>query len=67
MTHYFENRSEMTAGFIRGYITALTNSLRRAEYYQTTNDERFLSESNEWIKVANIYLKEIVNEEIVEA
>lgn len=67
MTHYFENRSEMTAGYIRGYINALTNSLHRAEYYETTNDERFLNESNDWIRVANIYLKEILNEDCIEA
>lgn len=52
-------RSTDISSYINNYIYALENSLVRIKYYEQTNEDRFLSESNEWLDVANIYLKEI--------
>ena len=60
------DRSCTVNGYINGYENALQNSLTRANYYSDTNDIRFLNESKDWLEVANIYLKEIVNEQTVE-
>lgn len=57
------DRSCTVNGYINSYITALQNSLVRANYYRDSNDIRFLNESKDWIEVANIYMKEILNEE----
>ena len=62
MNIYIVNRSCSQSGYIRGYINALQNSLVRAKYYDETNDIRFLNESDEWVTVSNIYLKEIFKE-----
>ena len=66
MNNYIPDRSCTDSGYIRGYILALQNSLTRAQYYEHTNDIRFLNESKDWTDVANIYLKEIANEQTVE-
>lgn len=65
-TNYIPERSATNSGYIRAYINALQNSLVRANYYQDSNDIRFLNESNDWLEVANIYQKEIVHEGVVE-
>lgn len=46
--------------YIDGLISSLENSLTRARYYRDNNDIRFLNESNEWIIVANLYIKELL-------
>lgn len=46
--------------YLRGMINSLENSITRAKYYQETGDIRFLNESNEWIIVADLYMKELV-------
>lgn len=67
LNNYFSDRSCTTSGYINGYINALENSIVRAKYYSQTNDIRFLNESNEWLDVANIYLKEITNDQTCES
>ena len=57
------DRSCTVNGYINSYIIALQNSLVRANHYRDSNDIRFLNESKDWIEVANIYMKEILNEE----
>lgn len=47
--------------YIHSIIYALNNSATRAKYYEQTGDIRFLNESNEWIDVAKIYMKEILS------
>lgn len=63
MNNYFADRTATDSGYLNGYINALTNSLSRARYYETTNDERFLNESKDWMRVADIYLREIIKYE----
>ena len=46
--------------YLVGMINSLENSINRAKYYMESGDIRFLNESNEWITVASIYMKEIV-------
>ena len=48
--------------YLVGMINSLENSINRAKYYRENGDIRFLNESNEWITVANIYMKEILKE-----
>ena len=45
--------------YLKGMINSLENSITRAKYYDETGDIRFLNESNEWIIVANLYMKEL--------
>lgn len=45
--------------YVKGMINSLENSINRAKYYEQTGDVRFLNESNEWIIVASIYMKEL--------
>lgn len=59
MTNYIADRSCTTSGYIYAVTNALENSLVRMKYYEKTNDTRFLEESNEWLDVANLYMKEI--------
>lgn len=66
MSKYIENRSVTTSGYIYAATNALHNSLVRIKYYEDTNEPRFLEESKEWIDVANLYMKEIMNEQTVE-
>jgi len=56
---YIADRSCTAAGYIYAITNALQNSLVRMKYYEDTNDTRFLEESNEWLDVANLYMKEI--------
>ena len=46
--------------YLQGMINSLENSITRAKYYSETGDIRFLNESNEWIIVADIYMKELI-------
>lgn len=46
--------------YLTGMINSLENSINRAKYYKESGDIRFLNESNEWITVASIYMKELV-------
>lgn len=39
---------------------ALDNSKIRLGYYSKTNDERFMSECKDWLRVVDIYLNEII-------
>ena len=48
--------------YVTGMINSLENSINRAKYYDQTGDIRFLNESNEWITVASIYMREILKE-----
>lgn len=48
--------------YLTGMINSLENSITRAKYYSETGDERFLNESNEWITVAGIYMRELLSE-----
>ena len=66
MSKYIDNRSATTSGYIYAATNALHNSLVRMRYYEDTNESRFLEESKEWIDVANLYMKEILNEKTVE-
>ena len=50
--------------YIDGLISSLENSITRAKYYREYNDIRFLNESNEWITVANLYIKELTKDQI---
>lgn len=59
MSHYICNK-DYHNNYLRGMINSLENSITRAKYYQETGDVRFLNESNEWITVAGIYMKELV-------
>lgn len=47
------------------YISSIKHALKNAEirlgWYSDTSDVRHLSESMEWIDVAQIYMKEIKN------
>lgn len=45
--------------YLVGMINSLENSINRAKYYMESGDIRFLNESNEWITVASIYMKEL--------
>lgn len=49
--------------YLTGMINSLENSINRAKYYMESGDIRFLNESNEWITVASIYMKELVKNE----
>ena len=46
--------------YLVGMINSLENSITRAKYYKESGDIRFLNESNEWITVASIYMKEVL-------
>lgn len=59
MTNYMPDRSCVATGYIYAITNALQNSLVRIKYYESTNDTRFLDECNEWLDVANLYMKEI--------
>lgn len=66
MNRYFYTRSCTNQGYIHAIINAMENSITRMKYYNETNDAKFLEQSNEWLDVANIYMRqmEINNEEI---
>lgn len=66
LNNYFPDRSTTTSGYIRAYINALENCLVRIKYYEQTNDIRFLNESNDWLDVAQIYMKEMNSAETCE-
>lgn len=40
-------------------IYALKNSIHRLKWYMETNDSRYLDESIDYLKVANIYMNEL--------
>lgn len=61
MSNYISTRDCTTNGYICAYVNALENSLNRAKYYEQNDDIRFLNESNDWITVAGLYMKEILN------
>lgn len=46
--------------YLTGMINCLENSISRAKYYEQSDDIRYLNESNEWITVASIYMREIL-------
>lgn len=46
--------------YLTGMINSLENSISRAKYYEQSDDIRYLNESNEWITVASIYMREIL-------
>lgn len=52
--------------YVTGMINSLENSINRAKYYMENGDIRFLNESNEWITVAGIYMKELLKDQISE-
>lgn len=43
--------------YIDAIAYALKNASIRMKYYEETNESRFLTETNDWVEVANIYLK----------
>jgi hypothetical protein len=47
--------------YVMGMINCLENSISRAKYYKQSDDIRYLNESNEWITVASVYMREILN------
>jgi hypothetical protein len=47
--------------YLQGMINSLENSISRAKYYEQNDDIRYLNESNEWITVASVYMREILN------
>lgn len=49
--------------YLTGMINSLENSISRAKYYEQSDDIRYLNESNEWITVASIYMREILKGE----
>lgn len=59
MSHYICTK-DYHNNYLSGMINSLENSINRAKYYQETGDVRFLNESNEWITVAGIYMKELI-------
>lgn len=61
MANYISDRSCTTSGYIRAMINSMENGLVRMRYYEETDDIRFLHETNDWINVINIYMKEITN------
>lgn len=52
--------------YIDNIINAIKHSLIRSHYYEQTGDVRFLNESNDWIDVARIYMREIRDAETCE-
>jgi len=61
MSDYICNK-DYHNNYLVGMINSLENSINRAKYYKETGDIRYLNESNEWIIVSNIYMKEILKE-----
>lgn len=59
MSTHFIDRPTFMDGYIYAVSNALKNSSIRMKYYEETNDSKFLDESNDWLDVANIYMKEI--------
>lgn len=45
-------------------VYALENALIKMKWYIQGGDEHHLKESNDWINVANIYMKEINNDRL---
>lgn len=67
MSNYISTRSCTRSGYIRALSNALENSLARMRYYEESDETRFLEESNEWLEVASLYMKEIKNAQTCEA
>lgn len=63
MSEYICNK-DYNKNYLTGMINSLENSVSRAKYYEQNGDIRFLNESNEWITVASIYMREILKENI---
>lgn len=64
MNNIYIDRSCSTQSYISATINAMENSLNRIQHYSDTNDTKFLQQSQEWLEVANIYMKQIeVNDE----
>lgn len=59
MNNIYIDRSCSTQGYIRAIINAMENSLNRMQHYNDTNDINFLEQSQEWLDVTNIYMKEL--------
>lgn len=59
MSKYFMDRSSDVNGYLNSAMNAINNLMIRMKYYQETNDSKFLDDSNDWLEVANIYMREI--------
>lgn len=59
MSNIYIDRSCSTQGYVNAMINAMENSVNRMRYYDETNDTTFLNQSQEWLDVANIYMRQI--------
>lgn len=59
MNNIYIDRSCSAQSYIHAMINAMENSINRMKYYNDTNDIAFLQQSQGWLDVANIYMKEL--------
>ena len=53
--------------YINSIIYSLECSLHRMKWYQETGEPRYLEDSNNYLRVANIYMREITKNETCES
>ena len=53
--------------YINSIIYCLECSMARMKYYQETGESRYLEDSDNYLRVANIYMKEITKTEDINA
>jgi hypothetical protein len=53
--------------YTNSIIYCLECSMVRMKYYQETGENRYLEDSNNYLRVANIYMKEITKNENCES
>jgi hypothetical protein len=55
------------SNYINSIIYCLECSMARMKYYQETGENRYLEDSDNYLRVANIYMKEITKNESCES
>jgi hypothetical protein len=55
------------SNYINSIIYCLECSMARMKYYQETGESRYLVDSDNYLRVANIYMKEITKNENCES